>query len=139
MFYKQRTKHCVANHPHLHKLHLCLNLLTLPILCSHQLHNPSLVTLRHDLRALAHFQPHLAFHCHKFPYSKHHLPDLSLRIQRLHLPSPFLENVKTRKRSCIHVSSISTVNHRNSERNKTKLLGFYHMCKPAQLVLGVSM
>ena len=130
-----KTKHCVGNTPHLHMFLSCPNPPTHP--CFR--HNPSLVIPRHDLWALAHFQPHLTFHCHKFPYPKHHLSDLSLRIQRSCLLYLFLANVRIPKHSFIHVSSTSTVVLLNSARSKTRSHGSCPTCKPVQPKHGENM
>ena len=93
----------------------------------------------HDLRALTHFQHHLAFHHHKFPYPRHPLSNLPLRTRRLYLLFPSLENVKMQKHLSIPVFYISTNDLQNLEQSRTKSHGFSPICKPVRLMPGTNM
>ena len=136
-----KIKHCADNGPHLHEHHLYRNL---PLFTQCKVYGQtprhlSLVTPPHNLRALTHSLLHHEF----FPcislYLKLPLPDLLSRIQRSHHPFLSPVNEKTPKPSSTHASYTSMDDHRNLVPNKTKLPGFYHICKPVRLVPGTSM
>ena len=139
MCYKWRTKHCVANRPHLFEPHLCLNHPTPHILCSRQPHNLSLVTLLLDHWALAHFQPHPASHLHISCYHKHPPPDLRSKTQRLRHHSLFPANERTQKHSFTCASFTSMVVLLNSAQNRTRSHGSCHIFKPVQHEHGKNM
>ena len=139
MCYKRKTKHCMANRPHLFELRLCLNLPTPHTLCFRQPHNLSLVTLLLDLRDPVHSQLHPNLPHHTSLYHKLHQPDLRLRIQRLCHLFLSLENMGTLKHLFTCAYSISMDTLLNLEWNKTRSPGSCHTCRPVQLVPGASM
>ena len=122
----------MVNNLHLLNLHSCPNH---PI-CLCFLPNLYLAIPHHNLWAFAHSQLHHCSHHLTFHFPKHPLPDLLLKIQRLHPLSLFPENVKIPKRSSIHAFFISTDALLNSAWNRTRSHGSCLTYKPVWLKHG---